>query len=115
MMRFFSSLVLVVSGCATSSAAPAPTPEVAGCPLPVPSYRADVEPVLRNKCFACHAGNGGAVEDLDLSTFEKVHGGRVVIEGKLRARAMPPAGRPQLTDPERRTILSWLGCNAPEN
>jgi len=29
--------------------------------------------------------------------------------------AMPPSGRPQLTEPERRTLLAWLGCKAPEN
>jgi uncharacterized membrane protein len=71
--------------------------------------------VLREKCFACHAGNGEAVDDHDFSTFEKVHAQRSDIEGKVRARAMPPTGRRQLTEPERRTLLAWLGCRAPES
>jgi len=71
--------------------------------------------VIREKCFACHAGNGEAAEDHDFSSFEKVHRERVAIEGKVRARAMPPVGRQQLSDPERRTLLSWLSCQAPEN
>lgn len=71
--------------------------------------------MLRANCFACHAGNGDAVDALDLSTFERVHAERLAIEGKVRARAMPPAGRQPLTDSERETVLSWLGCQAPEN
>ena len=59
--------------------------------------------------------SGDEVEDHDFSTFEKVHAQRADIEGKVRARAMPPAGRPQLTQPERRTLLAWIGCRAPEN
>ena len=58
---------------------------------------------------------GDEVDDHDFSTFEKVHAQRADIEGKVRARAMPPAGRPQLTETERRTLLAWIGCRAPEN
>ena len=114
MLRFFLSLVLVASGC-RPAAVTLPTSEAQGCPARPPSYRADVEPVLRGKCFACHAGNGDAVDEIDLSKFETVHAGRVALEGKVRARAMPPAGRPELTDSERQMLLSWLACQAPEN
>jgi uncharacterized membrane protein len=112
-MRWFVILALA-SGCRPAAVTPS-TSEAKGCPAPPPSYRADVEPVLREKCFACHAGNGDAVDELDLSKFETVHAGRVALEGKVRARAMPPAGRPGLTDSERQTLLSWLGCQAPAN
>jgi len=115
MLRFAISLVLVASGCRTSAVPPASAPELVSCPSPPPSYRADVVPVLHRKCFACHAGNGAEVDDHDFSSFAKVRAERVAIEGKVRARAMPPAGRQQLTDPERQTLLSWLSCQAPEN
>ncbi len=115
MSKVIFGLVLIVSGCRAAAATPGPTSEVSGCPTPPPSYRAGVEPVLRERCFACHAGNGDEVEDHDFSTFEKVHAQRADIEGKVRARAMPPAGRPQLTERERRTLLAWIGCRAPEN
>ncbi len=112
MVRFVWLLSIVV-GC--RAAAPASNSEPQSCASRPPSYRADIEPVLREKCFACHAAGGSAVDELDLSAFGKVHDARVVLEGKVRARAMPPVGRPQLTDAERRTILSWLVCQAPEN
>jgi uncharacterized membrane protein len=115
MSKIIFSLVLIASGCRAAAATPASRSEVVACPSPPPSYRADVVPVLRERCFACHAGNGEEVDDHDFSTFEKVHAQRGDIEGKVRARAMPPAGRQQLTEPERRTLLSWLDCRAPEN
>jgi uncharacterized membrane protein len=115
MSKIILCVVLLASGCRASAATPAPTSEIQGCPAPPPSYRAAVVPVLREKCFACHAGNGDEVDDHDFSTFEKVHAQRDDIEGKVRARAMPPSGRPQLTEPERRTLLAWLGCKAPGN
>jgi len=115
MLRFVISWVLVASGCRTSAVPPTSAPELASCPSPPPSYRADVVPVLRQKCFACHAGDGDEVEDHDFSSFAKVRAQRASIEGKVRARAMPPSGRQQLTDPERQTLLWWLSCHAPEN
>ena len=115
MSKLTFGLVLIASGCRATAATPGPTSEVSGCSAPPPSYRADVQPVLRERCFACHAGSGDEVEDHDFSTFEKVYAQRADIEGKVRARAMPPAGRPQLTETERRTLLAWIGCRAPEN
>ncbi len=113
-------VLFAAGGCETSSGVPSSAAksaaaEARACPPTAPSYRADVAPTLRQKCFACHAGSGDEVEDHDFSTFEKVHAQRTVIEGKVRARAMPPVGLPQLTDRERGQFLDWLACQAPNN
>ena len=115
MLRFVFGLVLAVSGCRTSGALPSSTPDEPGCPSPPPSYRSEVLPVLREKCFSCHAGSGDEAEDYDLSAFKNVHAQRLAIFGKVRARAMPPAGQEPLTDTERRKLLAWLSCQAPDN
>jgi len=118
MTTFF--ILFAACGCERPSAVPSnPAKSVAAearaCRPAPPSYRANVVPTLRLKCFACHAGSGDEVEDHDFSTFEKVHAQRTSIEGKVRARAMPPVGRPQLTETERSQLLDWLSCEAPNN
>jgi len=107
-------------GCETSSAVPpngakSAAVEARACPPTPPSYRADIVPTLQQRCFTCHAGSGEEVEDHDFSTFEKVRAQRTAIEGKVRARAMPPVGRPQLSERERKEILAWVSCGAPDN
>jgi mono/diheme cytochrome c family protein len=111
--RSFAIVLLGLSlGCGARTVVPDGTDR---CPLSPPSYRAEVAPIVREKCFSCHAGTGEAAEDHDFSTLEKVHTARRGIEGKVFARAMPPQGAPALTEQQRDVLLAWLACQAPNN
>jgi hypothetical protein len=91
---------------AGSAAAP-PAEACNGAP---PSYPADVEPVLRERCFGCHTGSGAAADDHDFSKLSRVLAERHDIARQIGAHAMPPASKPQLSSNEASLILRWATC-----
>ena len=78
-------------------------------------FTADVQPLLKTYCYACHGGASPAAK-LDLTAFDSVQ--KVVaasdvwerLHGRLDRREMPPRGLPQPTDAERRTIGDWFAA-----
>ena len=79
----------------------------------MPSYQADVVPILQRACIPCHSATG--IAGYDESTYAKVYPQRSAILDQVNACLMPPAGSPQLTTQERIALLGWLVCNAPND
>jgi hypothetical protein len=93
-----------------------------------PTFYADVLPILRANCQACHQSGdvktGGMVAPMALESYEQTRPwartiARVVTEGK-----MPPwsadiqhkgtfEGERYLTEQEKKTLVTWAGSGAP--
>jgi hypothetical protein len=80
-----------------------------------PSYAKDVAPILADSCNGCHSPDGGY--GFDLVTYSEVR--TQALQGDLVTWisdcSMPPSSYPPLTTAERRTLLDWLACDAPDN
>jgi uncharacterized membrane protein len=103
----FAALV----GCAAGRPEAKPS---ASCADPPVTYVADVRPVLERRCFSCHANDGPAAEEHDFSRVETLRAQRQSLADTVAAHAMPPPGRPPLTDAEARLLLRWSACGAAE-
>jgi hypothetical protein len=92
-----------------------------------PDFHADVAPILRDYCSACHSGKEQEGE-LNLETFAALkkggeHGsplpglpGEVSLLGKVirgKKPAMPPKKEPQPTEADLRVLEAWLQAGAP--
>jgi hypothetical protein len=51
----------------------------------------------------------------DLSTYVNVHAAFGSSLNQVYSCAMPPPTEPPIPDPDRITLLTWLGCGAPDN
>lgn len=111
-LRATAAALLLTSACGAAAATAPPAPPPVRCDAAVPTYAADVRPILERRCFACHAGDGPAAEEHDFSRVETLRSQRRQLTDAVTARAMPPAGRPELTDAEGQTLLAWAACGA---
>lgn len=75
---------------------------------------ADVEPIMVEKCGACHGTplSGGAPFPLIAYADAAMYAERSAIRAKFRT--MPPAGSPPLTDAEIAVLQAWSEAGAPE-
>jgi len=96
-----------------SPACPSDLP--ASCPAAPPSYQAEVRAIIERRCFPCHASGGTAARKRDFSTYDLVAAQRSPFLNQLYACAMPPEGAPAPTPEERKKLLEWLVCKAPNN
>lgn len=84
-----------------------------------PQFDADVLPIIRAKCLACHSGSGAQAQ-LDLQTEASVRKGgksgpaivagssdKSLLVAKISSRTMPP-GDVKLTDAEIARIRAWI-------
>lgn len=96
--------VVVPIGCEIA----APT----ACPSPAPSYRTDVEPIVRARCVSCHYGQVGG--PWPLNSYDHVSDWRDTIRSAMLDCSMPP---PEdgltMSERERVTILEWIRCGMP--
>ena len=115
---------LVVAGCADAPLSPDAGSAAAdagpGCPndLPAscgvaPSYAARVAPILERRCTACHGADGP--NSPALTTYQQVHAWRGPVLNHLYACDMPPDHVEPPSPEERRDVLMWLVCGAPDN
>jgi hypothetical protein len=72
----------------------------------------EVEPILRRRCFTCHADNGVATDEHDFAHFETLHAQRVGVANEIAACAMPPSPSPPLPGAEAEVLLRWVACGA---
>ncbi len=87
----------------------------AACPAPAPSYANDVAPLIQRRCTPCHFPGGVAAMGMhDLSTYARVFAQKREVLTQVYACKMPPADAGAPTPDERRTMLGWLVCGAPE-
>jgi uncharacterized membrane protein len=93
----------------------------AACPTPPPSFSADVQPIIEQYCYGCHAQGGVEVSQYDFSKMAIVRDNRDVIATELSvcsttSSGMPPpdAGQPSVA--QRETVIAWATvCGAPDN
>jgi hypothetical protein len=89
------------------------------CPTPPPSWSKDVEPLIQSYCVMCHEPGGTGESLADLTTYTNVVRVRAEITYQVSTCQMPNQDAspppPQLTTAQRETIVSWIGCKAPNN
>jgi hypothetical protein len=105
--------LLLATACGAAGATARPAPPPVSCDGAIPTYAADVRPILERRCFACHARDGPAAEEHDFSRVDTLRAQRRRLTDAVGARAMPPAGRPPLPDAEAETLLRWAACGGP--
>ena len=85
-----------------------------GCPGPAPSYSAAVAPAVAKNCEPCHRA-GGLAPDKPLHTHDQLFERRRTVLNRVSRCIMPPACAQQPSASERRDLLQWLVCGAPDN
>ncbi len=68
---------------------------------------------MNSRCMPCHAP-GGEESTIPFTSYKQVFSERMSIASQLVGCDMPPDGSPQLTEDERKQILDWLSCGAPQ-
>ncbi len=118
-LRRVAALSLVAATALSCSSPSTPTTEVgcpndlpAKCPSPQPAY-ADVAPVFAAHCTRCH-GPGGVEATRPLDSYAHVFKLKGPVLNQIYACVMPPATEPTVSSSERKLVLGWLVCGAPE-
>ncbi|MGY8674797.1 MAG: c-type cytochrome domain-containing protein, partial [Verrucomicrobiia bacterium] len=76
-------------------------------------YRKDVQPILEEYCYDCHAdgSNKGDLEldqPSDLKHLFQQHDKWLAVWQNLRAQTMPPAKKAQPSTEQREKIMRWI-------
>jgi hypothetical protein len=73
-----------------------------------PTYAEDIAPILDSYCTACHDADGplGAIDGVDLSSYDEVVAEFREVELEVGADSMPPSGK-GLTGLEKATLERW--------
>jgi hypothetical protein len=98
----------------SSDDCPNDLPRSDSCATGTPSYRLDAEPIILERCATCHY-EGNNRSRYVFSEREDVSGARQTVLTRIYSCVMPPEGAPPLTPEERRVLLAWLVCGAPDN
>lgn len=109
--------LLLVTGCDPGTPAPSsscPDVQPSACPTPIPSFAAEVNGIIQQRCSTCH-NPAGPNPDRVFTSYARIYAQRSAILDQTVACRMPPAGAPALTGPERVALVDWLACRAPEN
>jgi hypothetical protein len=86
----------------------------AACPSPAPSWDAGVRPLIDDKCVPCHQPSGVAW-DRPFTDYAHVYQYRGVMLDQVYSCYMPPPDAGQLDPSQRRELLGWFVCGAPQN
>ncbi len=89
----------------------------AQCPVPAPSYKNDIEPIVTAHCLQCHKAGGILPTENSFTTYDALSADRQAIEDQINDCRMPPldAGVPLLPTASRVLFMTWLACGAPNN
>lgn len=109
---------------ATDTAIPTDSPTVASSEV---SFANDILPIIQSRCNACHGGDRGTEEGLDMNSYANIMAGSdngpVIIPGNadgsllvemLVQNKMPKRG-PKLTPPQVQLIIDWVNQGALNN
>jgi hypothetical protein len=96
------------------NACPNDLPEGDNCTDFTPGYELRVAPIIEQRCVTCHFPDNSRSQYV-FSDYEGVFAARRTVLTRIYGCVMPPAGAPQLTPDERRILLTWLVCGAPDN
>jgi uncharacterized membrane protein len=82
------------------------------CPDPAPTY-GDIEPILRQHCIGCHAGQPNG--PWPLTDYKHVADWADDIRADMLSCSMPPADAgTTITIAEREELLQWIRCGMPK-
>ena len=90
---------------------PNDVPDTCPTSTPVPTYAAQVAPLLHERCGACHTIGGMAAPQV-FDTYLQVQAEQIGILSQLHNCLMPPADQPQPTPEDRQIIFTWIVCGA---
>jgi uncharacterized membrane protein len=77
----------------------------------------DVAPIFAARCQICHHA-GGLETKYAFDTYAQIHDTtaiRTLILTQIYSCRMPPSCAPNLSADERKTMLKWFVCGAPES
>jgi hypothetical protein len=93
---------------------PLDLPDGGDCPTASPSYL-DVTPVFSTKCSTCHQP-GGLAPKFRFDSYAAIYNNRqtrIDIFTQIYNCRMPPSCAPNLSPEERKLMLEWFVCGAP--
>jgi uncharacterized membrane protein len=103
-----------MAGAAGASACPSDLPSNTACASGLPSYEREVAPIIEQRCATCHYPGNTQSEDV-FADYDDVYSIRQTVLTRVYSCAMPPDTAPSLTLEERRALLRWFVCGAPDN
>ena len=112
-LPLFLLLAALMAACGQKAQKDCPPDDQAACMDSSLGYDANIAAILNTRCTPCHA-TGGVEMSILLTDYKHVSSERMTIGSQLVTCTMPPDGSPQLTDMERKQILDWLSCGAPQ-
>jgi hypothetical protein len=89
-------------------------PSQSDCPDATPSYQSEIAPIIQERCTVCHVP-GGLEPDKLFDSYERILPQRARMLVFIYSCRMPPTCATQLTSDERRKLLKWFVCSAPNN
>jgi hypothetical protein len=84
----------------------------------VPSYEAEIRPILQEGCIPCHnsPSEGGIAYPSETSYLDvSSQVGSMLDQVGPSLCAMPPPTGPQLSTAQRIALEEWLSCGGPDN
>ena len=79
-----------------------------------PGFQARILPIFQRGCVACHAP-GGREASRPLTTHGEIFPRRSSVLSQLASCAMPPPDGAPISDADRKLVLDWLVCGAPDD
>jgi hypothetical protein len=98
----------------SDAACPSDLPQRDICGTSTPSYRLDAAPIIERRCATCHYPDNTQSRYV-FSNHDDVYADRQTVLTRIYGCVMPPDGAPQLAPDERRILLEWFVCGAPDN
>ncbi len=95
-------------------ACPDDLPSDTDCGGSLPSYQADIAPLVSSRCGACHAPSG-IEASLPFAPYSKLYAQRRGALNQIFTCTMPPACAHGLEPEERAALLQWFVCGALDN
>lgn len=102
------------SGATSSGGSTCPDDLPAACAAPPPSYAKEVAPAIQASCTPCHAAGGSASNRL-LTDYADAFANRGSVLNQIHACRMPPVDAPPLSAANRKILLEWVVCGAPND
>jgi len=108
----------------TDTAVPTDTPAAVSSKV---SFANDIRPIIQNRCNACHGGDRGTEEGLDMNSYANIMAGSdngpVIIAGdadgsllvQMLVQGKMPKRGPKLTPPQVQLIIDWVNQGALNN
>ncbi len=108
-------LCLFSGACSDAPSTPScPNDYPATCPTGAATFAADVAPLIQARCAYCHVP-GKELPTLDSYGNIFDAGSHILMQLTHCPALMPPPPVMPLSADERRVILSWFACGAPNN